>query len=192
MLAYQGQPYETVIHLASSTVLPGDVTLQTRKYGQTAFVTQVLTSESWIHMTEGFYLLRLPADLVDTVGNLFYQVTYSGGGFADEVTVSPPPLPSMRPGRCVLTGTITDLTGEPVTLGARITFRLVDAPYAIDGVFVQGGHYETRADAYGNFSVSLVQGVKVVVEIEQLGIKHVITVPDQETARLVDLLPPLP
>jgi hypothetical protein len=47
----------------------------------------------------------------------------------------------------------------------------------------------TVADVDGQFQVKLVRNSIVVVEIERAGIKHQITIPDQATAELMDLLP---
>ena len=56
---------------------------------------------------------------------------------------------------------------------------------------IDGSLLRTTPDAFGNFSVVLLRGKKVIVEIERSGIKQTITVPEQATANLVDLLPPI-
>ena len=46
-------------------------------------------------------------------------------------------------------------------------------------------------DAYGNFSVQLLRYAEVIVEIKRLGINYKFTVPNQATAPLLGLLPPI-
>ena len=199
MNVIQRQPWEATLLVLGvySTPVTGitaaELTLRIRKYGDTTFTSSTLPSASWVEIGEGWYVLKLTAAQLDRVGPFFYEL--AGAPIIPvygEYAVWPPPLPSVQPGRCIVTGTITDITGTPVILPAKISFRLADSPLAIQGVFVQGGYYETRADAYGNFAVNLIRGTRVVVEIEHVGIKATVVVPDTDTVPLIDILPPLP
>lgn len=60
-------------------VTSGDITVQTKKAGQTAFVNKTLSPGDWIELGDGFYTLRLAASDTDVLGTLVYRVT--GAGF---------------------------------------------------------------------------------------------------------------
>jgi len=92
--------------------------------------------------------------------------------------------------QCVITGRLTSVTERPLAL-ATIGIRLDQAPNDVQ--FLNGNaltrteHLETT-DEFGNFSVALTQGVKIVIRIEDLGLHRQVTVPSQASATLEELL----
>jgi hypothetical protein len=203
MTAYQSHATDTVIRVTSSTYGPSgiaglaisDLLVQLRKTGETSFSTKALAVSDWVDLGDGFYALSFSEADTDTLGELFYRVTTSGYTDFDEVTgkidVEAPYVNALlTPQTCLVSGNITDLGGEPGT-DSDITWRIAKTPSVSGESVVDGRLLRTRPDAFGNFSLPLLRGKKVVVDIPKAGLKHTITVPDQETANLVDLLPPI-
>lgn len=91
---------------------------------------------------------------------------------------------------CVITGRLTSVTGQPLAL-ATVGIRLDQAPNDVQ--FLDGNaltrteHLETTNE-YGDFSVSLTQGMNIVIRIEDLGLHRQVTVPTAASATLEELL----
>jgi len=92
---------------------------------------------------------------------------------------------------CILSGTLVDIGGAPM-VSTEVVFRPPHVPYYAGHALVGAGLIRTITDAFGNFSVRLLRDTTVLVEIEQVGIRYHINIPDSATAELVDLLPPIP
>ena len=197
MTIFQGRTREFVLNLdnggtAVTGLLFSDVTVGIRKPGEVGFTNKTLTESDWLEIGDGFYGLTLSEEDTSTLGALMIKV--SGDGF-DEVVFSedidPAPLGSLASNEvCIISGTIMDLGGDP-KWQVPIVFRPVGLPAGRDGSLLVGDPIKTVCDVFGNFYVSLLRGFKAIVEIERTAIRHTITVPDQGTAHIVDLLPPL-
>ena len=190
--------YLTQLDVPVTGVLPAAVVCQYRKEGQTTLTTKTLDSSNWIELVNGFYILKFTAAEMDTLGFFFYTLT--GTGFDnflyDEFTLEPAPGGGggggvVGPATCVVTGSFRTV-GNRIPANARVTFRPVAFPISAGGSVVSGDTVVTYLDAYGNFSVSLLQGVTVIVEVENAGIRHQITIPFLPAAALLDLLPTFP
>ncbi len=204
MTAYQARESDTVVKLTNTQVsgsdgIPlmtvGDLLVQTRKTGETAFVTKTMAVEDWVELGEGFYALKFSEEDTDTLGEIFYRITSTGYSFFDEVTgkvdvVAPLINALITPQTCLVSGNVVDLGGDP-GLDVDITWRIAKTPSVASDSIVDGRILRTRPDAFGNFSVILLRGKKVVVDMPRSGLKHTITVPDQDAATLVDILPPI-
>lgn len=155
--------------------------------------TKATVSGDWLEIGNGLYVLKWASSEMSALGPFYFEVT--GATFdphISEFDVMPnTPAQIVSPGVCVVSGNIVDL-GAQASTGHPIRFRLAKAPALAAGALVAGAVLETRPDAYGAFSIALNRGSKVVVEIEAVAIRQQITIPDQETANLVDLLPPIP
>jgi hypothetical protein len=95
------------------------------------------------------------------------------------------------PAICVVSGNVCDIGGSP-TPGVEIIFRPIKLPAVKTGNLIVGSPIRTIPDAYGAFSISMVQGMGATVEIEQAGLKAQIMIPATATANLIDLLPVIP
>lgn len=197
---YQGQIYYAPVKLTLSGtpvtgVLYSALTLKYWQAGQISFTTTAVLIANWTELGDGWYVLTLPATLTNTIGAFYFSL--SGTGFDtyenSTLTVEAPPVSTaLTPTTCAVTGNVVDLGGLPGQ-GQRITFRIVSVPYkTVAGSLIAADRVNTTPDAYGNFSVALIYGATVIVEIESAGINHQIVIPSQSSATLLSLLPPIP
>jgi hypothetical protein len=158
------------------------------------FAAKEVTEEGWRDLEDGYYSILWSESDMDTMGEFYWvmDIPSLGVGFRGSFDVDPAPfyIDSTAP-TCVVTGNIVDIGGDPLVLNV-LSFRPRNVPGAAGQSFVASGHIRTSTDAYGNFSVKLLRSAIVLVEIENAGIRHLITVPDEPTAALIDLLPPIP
>jgi hypothetical protein len=197
MSAFQNQARETNVKLVSvgsgvTGVVDTDVTVTFKKTGDTAFSTKTMDTSNWTEIADGYYTIQWDDTEMDTLGSFLYRVV--GGAFDTveaEFEIEPVPLTLSAPAdTCIVSGNVADLTGV-ASVGEKVTFRIVDLPKAIGSTIVVGKLLVTTADAMGSFSVALLRNSTVLVEIQSAGLKSQIIIPDQETANLIDLLPPL-
>jgi len=199
--AFYRRPKDTVIRLFSpgsygSIAMAGvpveDVELETRKNGEDAFSARALLPEEWVDLNNGFYAIRWTADDFDTLGSFAFFVT--GPDIEPQFGVfdiDPAPLALLaEPGVCVVTGNIVDIGGNGMRL-EPINFRPRNVPGAVGNSIIAAGLIQTTTDAFGNFSVALIRGSTVIVEIERAAIRYQIIVPDESSASILDLLPPI-
>lgn len=201
MSALQGRTYESVIRLQTALLVPvtgvlfSQVTVSVRKTGVYSFAVKTMSALNWKEIGAGYYAIIWSSEDMGTLGDFYYTVTHHGGPIFTRLegnfSIYPVPLATLAaPERCIISGNIIDIGGE-VGSESWITFRIAKTPSASGASLIEGKILRTVPDVFGNFSVVLLRGKKVVVEIPQSGLKHTITVPDQETASLVDVLPPI-
>lgn len=198
MNVYQGQALTIFLQLKLAGVpVPGllfsDIVLNWWKQGLTNVPVRPLVEEEWVDLGGGYYTLTLPEEDMDQLGALYLSV--SGSGFdpvEKEYLVEPAPISFLAsPTTCIVSGNSLDLAGRLLS-GKQVIFRPVDAPNAVGPSIVNFDRIITFTDVMGNFSVNLLRGAKAIVEIPEAGLRHQIEVPDQSTALLLDLLPPIP
>lgn len=169
-----------------------DVTFQYWAEGDDVFQTQALDIDSWVELGSGVYAITIDGGLLANVGGFGFRL--SGGSFDSVVRdffVEPAPIALLAtPEKCLITGNVLDIGGE-VGKHSQVTFRIANVPKRVGGSLVVADKLVTVPDALGNISVALIRGVIALVEIPAAGIKYQITVPDQPSALLLDLLPPI-
>jgi len=182
---YGPAPYigATSSDLTVSYARPGDASLQNK----------VLDSETFREVGDGYYEIAWTEGELGVIGDMAVQIT--GPSLIEPkrftVEVVPPPAPSLaNPSLCVISGSVIDLGGKP-SAPQEISVWPSKVPASVGESLLSGMNIRTTPDAYGNFSLALVRGAKVVITMLQSGLRHTITVPDAETARLIDVLPPL-
>lgn len=204
MSAYQGMSYEVVVRLLVDgpyglTPVEGveynQVAVSYRKTATSAFVAKTLPAEHWLDLGDGYYAMVFTEAEMSVIGSFYWKLTSPGyvnfNSAEGTFDVNFKPLSAIvAPGYCVISGNIVDLGAEPAQ-GVRVDFRPAKMPSVVGQSLVDGRTQITFPDVYGNFSVKLLQGKRVNVEILSQGLKHTITVPYQETADLVSLLPPI-
>lgn len=198
MSAFSGRQKDITLRLLTSgvpvvNVLFSDITLSLRKNGGTALVARTVLTSEWVNLGNGYYALRFSADDFDTLGDFRYVL--AGGAF-DSVSgsfdVDPAPIAFLAEApSCIVSGNIVDIGGAGMRL-QPITFRPRFVPGIVGASLIASGLIQTSTDAFGNFSVALIRGSKVLVEIQAAAIRYEITVPDAPSADLLDLLPPFP
>jgi len=201
-MIFQGSvlPYPIRLTLSGSPVtgvLAAAVTIQLLRAGDSAFTAVTLTEgTNWSEIGLGYYYLTLSALNLSALGPLVLLI--SGTGFDSQqiqLSVDPVPLALMAaPGVCVVSGNIIDIGGQPGDPALmQVTFKPVTLPSQVGGTsLVTANLVKTIPDANGNFSVSLLQGQVVVVEIARAGIRNQITIPMQSSAAILSLLPSFP
>jgi hypothetical protein len=196
-MAIQGRAWESNVPLdlggvPVTGVLYNQVTVKYRKLGIYALTTKIVASTDWVEIGNGLYVIKWSSSEMNTVGPFLFQI--SGAGFdpyLEEFDIEPYPVSAIiTPGTCIVTGNIVDLGAHP-DQKQTIKFRNVKYPAAHSGAILSGAFIYTMPDAFGAFSVSLIRGSTVVIEIEGAGLKQQFVVPDQDSANILDLLPPI-
>jgi hypothetical protein len=171
-----------------------DFTIQKWKPGIEELELIPLLEEEIIEISDGYYILKFTEDdtLWNTLGEHFMKITGSFDTIEKTVDVIIPPINGeVLPEKCIISGNVMDLGGNPA-INKTVSFRPVDFPVSYAGVSVlTSDRINTTPDVYGNFSVALLRGQTVLVEIEHTGIKNQIIIPEQPSAVLLDLLPPI-
>lgn len=199
MAALTNQSFESNLYLelsgtAATGVLFSDVTVKFKKFGSDTLTTKTMTTNDWVELGDGFYVLKWSPSEMDTAGKFFYTATGTlfDNFLFEEFPVEAPPLGALVfPDKCIITGNILDVGGNP-DQDRLIEIRPVVFPAAQDGSIISARPVTSIADALGNFSIALIRNQAVKIEIKTAGIRHQITVPDSSSATLLSLLPPIP
>lgn len=91
---------------------------------------------------------------------------------------------------CFVTGTLVDINSSPIN-AAVVAVRRDDpgneVPF-VDGQALGLKEIKVQTNAQGQFGVSLLQGSRVVIKIDALGLNKQVLVPEAPTATLEELL----
>jgi len=194
MSVFQGYATERVVYLtlAGSPVtglIETDLTLRFRKNGG-SFQEKTLTQDNFTELETGFYAINFESSEMNALGQFVFRIT--GGPiepYVQTFDIVPVYLGAITPPNiCVVSGNIIDLGGDPVW-NSPVAFKIVDLPKVVDPSLVAGDFVKTITDVSGTFYVSLIRGATVVAEIPKTALRVQFTVPDQETANIVDLIP---
>ena len=189
--------YLSLVDVPAASVGYTDVTVRYKKNGSSGFSVKTMTSADWINLGQGMYTLRFSSNELDTLGN--FTFTVAGPLFDnfiyDEFTIEPAPSGAFVPAppmTCVVSGTVKTVGGvAPQQL--KVVARAANFPATYGDNLVSADTVWTYADSLGNFSMNLVQGATLLIDIERVGIRAVqIRVPFAPTANLIDLMPPIP
>lgn len=197
----QGQDFELLFRLLDNTQTPvtgaifSDLTADFWIPGETAFQTRAVPTEDFLEIGLGYYSLKLSGQNdLNSLGTYFLRLSALTSEVTEvDLTVETAPIGiDPDPAICVVSGNITDIGGEPGE-GQQVTFRGADFPVQTGGTsIITSDAIRTFPDAQGNFSVKLLREQTVIVKIDRTGIENQFEVPDQETAQILDLLPPIP
>lgn len=199
MSIYQGQAREIVVKLVDagspvSGVAFDDIDVFIRKAGEIGFLTGVVLEEHWKEVGYGWYALSLSSEDTAFLGPLIIRISpdttpFDLVEFQDDVDVAPLDLMA-SPQLCRLSGNVIDIGADP-TWNVPVNFRIANPPATVDNSFIDVMPKTSYTDVYGNFTIFLLRGAQVVVGMDRTAIHHTITIPDQESALLKDLLPPI-
>lgn len=192
----QGRTWESNVSLRSAGVpvtgiVPASITsIKFRKTGDTSFQTKIPSVSNWREIGSGLYVLTWSETDMSGIGSFWFSVAGATfDAYIETMEVIPNPLSNtISPPLCTITGNIMDLGGEP-DQSQQLRFRIAKYPAALYSAMLSGTPKTTVPDANGSFSVSLVRGAIVIVEIDNAGLKVQFTVPNQETATLLSLIP---
>lgn len=203
MTAFQGQPHWFRVYagaladnMAVTGLLFSDLVVGYLLGGATTYTPKVLTSADWTELGVGSYFLRFTATELAHVNGLAFKATNAAirpiiGNF----DVDPAPLSFLASAQtCIVTGNVIDLAGRALSdqnQSLTISFRVSKVPQQVGGQSIISSRLiTTTTDCFGNFSVALLRGAKVVMEADPLGLKQQFTVPDQSSATILACLPP--
>lgn len=197
MSSFQGSEREEVVRLEDDTgpvtgLTKDDVTLRIRKKGE-EFEDKELDDENFSELESGLYLIVFSSSDMNTLGTFTYLIkgaTFNFNWSSFQVEPQPTTIENNAE-TCTVSGNIVDLGGSPGTQ-IKIQFHIGPLPSVAGGTsLISADILTTFPDAFGNFSVNLIREKDVIVEIPQTGVKQQIHVPDQESANILDLLPPI-
>jgi hypothetical protein len=180
--------------LMASGVLFTALTVKYRKSGTYSLLTKTVAAADWHEIGGGLYTLRWNAPELDQVGELYYSITGDNFNPVDGTfDVVPRYLPEfLSEQTCIISGNVRDLVGTAIA-GVEVVFRPALMPQVTSQQsLVVGDFIRTASDAFGNFSIVLARGLRARLDIEQVGIKQMFTVPNKATATLLEILPPIP
>jgi len=167
-------------------------TMGIKKQGGTAFTNKALVPADVVELGSGFYSFNFSAADTNTIGEVIY--TLSGPLFdnfkSDKflVEVAPLGIEQIPEDTCLIQGNIRDIGGNPA-VDHRVYIRPVNFPGQSGNTILSSVPVITNSDGLGNFNVALLRNQVVLIDINSTGVKTQITVPDQASALLVDLLP---
>ena len=140
-------------------------------------VTVALNDGSYrVHLTKSRVTFTTPEVLTMSGAT---PVTYSGVVAAAGVPVSP--------ALCTVYGTLTDLAGSAL-LNTGIRATVVSHPVFVGGAGVSVETPETFTDAAGYFELTLLRGAVVNLEIDAIGLRQQVTIPNAATSDFISLL----
>lgn len=129
----------------------------------------------YVHSYKDGY--TFPASSVTVTGQSEVAITGS-----NVTWVSPPS------GICVVYGNTVDLGLEPVS-GICVSFRLARVTQSIGESIISRVPVYSYTDENGNFQANLAINTTVLVEADELLKRYQITIPDQASANIIDLIP---
>ena len=129
----------------------------------------------------------------DTIGLTAARPTYSTttdtiivtGPVTDTLWLAPPPVPiPTSPGRCTVWGDVYNLGTTPSNPRYQVMAYVQpgEQPQYSDSAAVSTNKIIATADSTGRWSLELLQGVKIQIEIPVAGVRRVGTVPASTTA----------
>lgn len=196
---YQGQNFEAFVLLKDSMGVPvstlayTDLTVRTWNTKQTVMQPLTLALADLVNLGSGMYVIKIDKSLYPNVGEFALEV--KGSLIADTLQVypvDPTPLSFLQsPSVCVVSGNIMEITGQASSNREEVSFRISKLPSSVSGSLVTSERMIVYPDAYGNFSVQLLRFSEIIVEIKRAGINYKFTVPNQATAPLLGLIPPI-
>jgi len=198
-MAFQGQNLDVPVRLfLTGSLVTGaiysdvNMTFWKPDSEMTDFDPRPVLEQEWVEIGFGYYILKLLGTDFNKLG--YYLFRLNGAGFDPyeaELFVEPPTPFLAAPELCTVFGNILDIGGN-AGFGQTVFFRIPAAPRRTPNSLIATDRVRTEPDANGNFSVNLLRGQVVVIEIDRTGIRQQFTVPDQPTSQILDLLPPFP
>jgi hypothetical protein len=165
-----------------------DVTADLKKEGG-SFVAFTLTALNWTELDEGFYEVDLADTDTGVLGNTYLRV--QGGTVRTSVASAyvaalvPATPPSVTPPTTVaIFGYVYSPSADPIA-GARVTARTLGTPTVVhpgsEGVLIGSDIISVETDAYGFFTMDLIAGTNVAVNIGVANYKRTFLVPSSST-----------
>ena len=195
MSVFQNRPWETNVYLSlggtpSTGLIFSDLIVNYKKFGETALSLRPLNPGDLVDLGDGLYTILWPQVYLNVLGTFLYTLngTLFDNFLYDTFEIDPQPASLTVPlGKCVLTGNVTDIGGNPALLH-QIVVRPAEFPVIIGSTIVDADAVFTVPDQVGNFTMTLLQGQTVIISIDRTGIRTQIDIPFAPVANLTDLI----
>lgn len=162
-----------------------------KKPSSTTFEELSLSSEDIVACERGYFNILLKPEWLLEIGTYIFLI--EGYEYSQEISkeVMPLPLSSLpAPGTCIVTGNVRNLTGEYQSYqNTIISATPLKLPSSVAGTLIIGGKVSTYSNHDGFFSMPLIVGMQVILEIPDAGVRFKAVIPDLPTVRLEDLMP---
>jgi hypothetical protein len=189
----QGAPYTLVVNLGATGILDTDVTLNVKKPESLVFEEILLDTSNFQETVDNYYNITIPLEIADQLGTYIFKVEESVGPstqYLDRECFPQPLSSTPSPGVCVVNGNIRDVTGIAKSYNNTvITAQPLKLPLEVSGSLILGSKVKTYADHDGYFSLPLVIGMTVIIEVPDAGVRFQAVIPDQATVRIEDIIP---
>lgn len=197
--AFEYEGYELLPNPASGTPVLGisyddiDIHYWSPDMPSSTRVLLPIMASAWKEIGDGYYSYTAPKYCFSAIGEAVFFVT--GPLTADVqkiVAIEPTPAYlAVELNVCVVFGSVVSIGGNTnFRENPKIEFHTVKSPLiANNEALVSSAPAQTMVDAYGNFSIKLIQGSTVLVRAPQLGLNVQIVVPLQSAENILALLP---
>ena len=184
-----GAPYDLVVNLEEAGLV--DLQLFVKKPKSLSFEEIILESGDFQEAEDGFYNFKIKQEITSETGTYIFRVEgYELAEYFEREALPQPLSSTPAPGVCVVTGNVRNVSGSMQAYkNSIITAQPIKLPAEVSGSLILGSKVHTYADHEGFFSLPLVIGMTVIIEIPDAGVRFQAIVPDQETIRLEDLQP---
>lgn len=187
----QNRDFILVVQVGAPGLTNLDFSLTYKKPSSTIFETYELTEDNIAEAELGFYNITIDQAVLNELGDYnFRLVGYEYDEIFEKECLPMPLSSSPGPGVCIITGNIRNLSGNSETFSnVAVSVEPRKLPIIKDSNLIMGRKLTARTDYDGFFSIPVLVGAYVIFEIKEVGLRFQVEIPDQETARIEDLIP---
>jgi hypothetical protein len=164
-----------------------EVTCSYRKEGQSSFTSKTLTALVFDEIGSGVYTIEFSADELDTNGAFLFIV--NGSDIVQSVVIvtieeeSTNDSVDISVSTCTLTGHLFNATGEPLQ-NVAVSARVLNRPAILNNVAVDSEIVSAKTDENGQFFLTLIRNLDVVINIPKVNYERRLVVPNVASANL--------
>lgn len=185
-----GASYTLVVQLDPGIT---EVQVYVKKPSNVSFDEVPLLAGDFLECTDvpGFYNIKVKKEFTNEVGTYIFKVVgYELEEFFQKECY-PQPLSSVpAPGVCIVTGNVRTISGNyQYYKNTVISAHPLKLPKEVNGSLILGSKVHTYADHEGFFSLPLIVGMTVLIEIPDSGVRFQAVIPEVESIRIEELMP---
>ncbi len=185
-----GANYTLVVQLD-----PGisEIQVYVKRPSSVSFDEVLLVTGDFVECTDapGFYNVKIKKDYTLEVGTyVFKLVGYELEEYFQKEAYPQPLSSSPAPGVCIVTGNVRTVSGNSQYYkNTVISAHPLKLPKEVNGSLILGSKVHTYADHEGFFSLPLIIGMTVLIEIPDSGVRFQAVIPEVESIRIEELMP---
>jgi len=187
MIAYKD--YVLVVNLGLPAL--ADIYVAVKKPTSDVFEDLIIDPLTIIEGEYNYYNIPIYKEHIEEIGTyIFHVYGYSFDIFVERECL-PQPLSSIpAPATCVVTGNVRNITGAAESYkNVQVIAYPLKLPQVAGNNVLTGGRVTTHTDWDGFFSMPLVIGQTVIIEIIAAAVRFQAEIPDQPTVRIEDIMP---